>query len=61
MIPSDTKLKAFATSSLENNPIEVKVQGAPNVMDYYFTSTLGCNSKLMWGKMCYEDITKLKA
>jgi hypothetical protein len=42
---------------LENNLVEVKVQGAPNAMDYYFTSTVGCYSKLMRCK----GITKLKA
>jgi hypothetical protein len=35
---------------LENKLVEVKVQGASNAMDYYFTSTLGCYSELMRDK-----------
>jgi hypothetical protein len=46
---------------LENNPIKVKVQGAPNAMDYCFTSTLGYYFELVWGEMWYKNITKLKA
>jgi hypothetical protein len=30
------------------------------VMEYYFIFALGCKSKLVWGKMCYKGIAKLK-
>jgi hypothetical protein len=46
---------------LENNIIEVKVQGAFDAMDYYFISALGYYFELVWGKMCCEGVIKLKA
>jgi len=29
-------------------------------MDYYFTIALTCNFELVWGKMCYKGVAKLK-
>jgi hypothetical protein len=39
----------------------VKVQGAFDVVDYYFIIILNCNPKLVWGKMCCKGVAKLKA
>ncbi len=46
---------------LEKNPIKMKVQGAPNAMNYCFTSTFGCYSKLVWGKMCLQRHRKIES
>jgi hypothetical protein len=46
---------------LKNNQVGVKVQGALDAMDYYFTTTFSYNSKLVWGKMCYKSFTELNA
>jgi hypothetical protein len=46
---------------LENNLVGVKVEDAHDAMDYSFTSSLGCYSKLMQGEMCYKGMVKLKA
>jgi hypothetical protein len=45
---------------LKNNLVGVKVQGACNAMEHYFIIIYNCNSKLVWGKMCYKNFTKLK-
>jgi hypothetical protein len=39
----------------------MKVQGASDAMDYYFTTTFNYNFELVWGKMCYKGVMKLKA
>jgi hypothetical protein len=46
---------------LENKLSGVKVQSAFDVMDYCFTSTLGCYFKLVLGKMCCKSVAKLEA
>jgi hypothetical protein len=46
---------------LKNNLVEVKVQGAHDVMDYCFTSALGCYFELVWREMWCKGIVKLKA
>ncbi len=38
--PSWHQLEGIHDFQLKNNPIEVKVQGAPNAIEYYFTSML---------------------
>jgi hypothetical protein len=47
--PSWHWIKSICHVKLENNIVGVKVQGALDAMDYGFTSTLGCYSKLVWG------------
>jgi hypothetical protein len=37
------------------------VQGAFDVVDYYFTTTFNCNSELGWEEMCYKRVVELKA
>jgi hypothetical protein len=54
------ELKSFATSNLRNNLIKVKVYGALDAMDYYFTIAFSYNSKLVWGKMCCKSFAELK-
>jgi len=44
-----------------NNPIGVKVQGAFDAINYYFTIAFSCNFELMRGKMCCKGIVELKA
>jgi hypothetical protein len=61
MIPFNTELKAFVMSKLKNHPVKVKVKNALDTMDYNSTFALGCNSKLVWGKLCCKGIMKLKA
>jgi hypothetical protein len=46
---------------MENKLVKVKVKGAPNAVNYNFTTTFSCNSKLVHGEMCYKGIMKLKA
>jgi len=43
-------IKGICHVQLENNLVGLKVQGAFDAMDYNFTSTLGCYSKLVWNK-----------
>jgi hypothetical protein len=43
-------IKGICHVQLKNNPIEVKVQGALNVVDYYFIIAFNCNLKLVWGR-----------
>jgi hypothetical protein len=50
--PFEHRIEGICNVQLDNNPVEVKVEGAFDGIDYLFTSTLGCNSKLVWGKMC---------
>ncbi len=50
-------IKSICHIQLKDNPIKVKVQGALDVVDSCFTSTLGYKSKLMRGEMCYKGIT----
>ncbi len=45
---------------LKKNLVKVKVQDAPDAIDYNFTSTFGCNFEIVWRKMCCKGITKLK-
>jgi hypothetical protein len=59
--PSWHWIKGVCHIQLKNNLIEMKVQGAFNALDYYFTIAFNYNSKLVWGKMCSKGITKLKA
>jgi len=46
---------------LKNNQVRVKVQSALDVVDYYLRTTFSCNSKLVWGKMCYKNFVELKS
>jgi hypothetical protein len=46
---------------LENNLAEVKVEGALNVVDYYFTIAFSFDFELVWGEMCCKGVAKLKA
>jgi hypothetical protein len=59
--PSWHQIEGVCHLQLENNLVEVKVQGAPDVMDSHLTITLNCNFKLVRKKMCYKKFTKLKA
>jgi hypothetical protein len=59
--PSWHLIEGVCHVQLKNNLVEMKVQGGPNAMDYYFTIIFSYNSRLVWGKMCSKGITKLKA
>jgi hypothetical protein len=59
MTPLNTKLKVHHVQ-LKKNLVKVKVQDVPDAIDYNFTSAFGCNFKIVWRKMCYKGITKLK-
>jgi hypothetical protein len=53
-------IESICYVKLKNNLVEVKVQGASNAMDYYFTTTFSYNSKLVWGKMYCKSFIDLK-
>jgi hypothetical protein len=55
------QIKSVCHVQLENNLIGVKVQGALNVVEHYFTTTLSYNSKLVQGKTCCKGVIELKA
>jgi hypothetical protein len=46
--PSWHWIKGIHHVQLENSLVKVKVQGAFDAMDYNFTYTFGCYSKLVW-------------
>jgi hypothetical protein len=54
------RIESICLLQPKKNLIEVKVQGAPNALDYYITSAFGCNFRLVQEKVCYKSIAKLK-
>jgi hypothetical protein len=48
--PSWDQIEGICHLQLENNLIEVKVQGAPDVLDSHFITTFNCNYKVVRGK-----------
>jgi hypothetical protein len=59
--PSWHQIEGICHLQLDNNLVEVKVQGAPDVVNSHFTTTFNCNFKLVRGKMCCKNVVELKA